>query len=193
MTKIIVLQILLIAFSCKSKIDHIESTLPPAKSDSVTINKDLSEVKAFFKGDTLYIYDEKLSWEPFSQEKEDLKKLRLTYPETSRKLNYNDNSEFNDTLITYNLNDNEIIVYANENDKNIRQAKILSNDVLKFNQNIAIGLNIKDLLNQLKVSVEDRKFSSVIICPDEDELQDIILRIDDANRIKEIEFYGYYD
>jgi hypothetical protein len=193
MRQIILVLVLPIAFfSCKS---ISEQKLPIEKSsvDSTATSDNPSKVTTTFKGDTLYIYDEKFSWEPFIDEKVDLEKIRKTYQETKRELNYNNNSEFNDTLITYAFNDNEIILYANQDDKNIRQAKIVSNGILEFNQHIEIGLQLRDFLKKFKVTVEEKKISKIIICPDEDELQEIILEIDNANRISAISFYGYYD
>jgi hypothetical protein len=185
--------IMALAYSCKSKVEQKDVSYGKANIDSTVDSEGRSNLATLFKGDTLYIYDEKLSWEPFVKETTDLEKIRKTYPESKRELNYNDNSEFNDTLITYDFNDNEVIIYANQDDKNIRQAKIVSNGILEFNQHIEIGLQLQDFLKKFKVSAEEKKISNIIICPDEDELQEIILQIDNENRISAISFYGYYD
>jgi hypothetical protein len=185
--------IITLALGCKSKVEMKEASYGKATADSMIISEDRSNSTTFIKGDTLFIYDEKLSWEPFIQEKEDMEKIRKTYPEVKRQLNYNNNSEFNDTLITYDLNDNEVVIYASDEDKNIRQARLSKNGVLLFKQQIDIGMQMQDLLKKLNVSAERENPSTVVICPDEDELQELILKMDDANRIKEIVFYGYYD
>jgi hypothetical protein len=179
-------------FSCKTQVEQ-KVSIEKSKVDSSATSDNYSKVTTTFKGDTIYIYDEKFSWEPFINERVDLEKIRKTYQESKRELNYNDNSEFNDTLITYDFNNNEVIIYANQDNKNIRQAKIVSNGILKFNQQIEIGLQFQDILKKFKVSGEGKKIASIVICPDEDELQEIVLQIDDANKISSISFFGYYD
>jgi hypothetical protein len=189
---VLVLFISIAFFNCKSKVEQ-KVSIEESKVDSSIASDNPSKVTTTFKGDTIYIFDEKFSWEPFNNEKSDLEKIRKTYQESKRELNYNNNSEFNDTLITYDFNDNEVIIYANQDNKNIRQAKIVSNGILEFNQQIKIGLHLQDILKNFKVSGEEKKIASIVICPDEDELQEIVLQIDDANKISAISFFGYYD
>lgn len=193
MKRIIVVLFISIEFiSCKP---GVEPKLPADNTivDSAAASGSYAKVRATFHGDTLYIYDEKFSWEPFINEKADIEKIRMTYQETGRELNSNDNSELNDTLLTFAFNGNEVLIYANQDDKNIRQATIVSNGILEFDRHIETGLHIRDLLKEFKVDAEQQKISKIIICPDEDELQEIILDIGKADRISMISFYGYYD